>query len=79
MAKKIEYVNISLKEMLDILTRTAMYGLVKQDFYWLDGDNDFHKIVECDLFSGRIVMDDGDFSEFIWETQRSNIYVRYER
>lgn len=74
---KIEYVNISLKDMLDSLTKTTMYGLINENFYWLDKNNNFHKIVECDLFKGRIVMDNNDFSEFIREVQKNNIYVKY--
>ena len=43
-------------------------------YYWYHEDNGYLEIVECYLFSGRIITEDGDFSEFNWELEESHIY-----
>ena len=44
-------------------------------YYWYHEDKGYLEITECDLFRCRIIMENGDFSEFDWEMDEdSNIY-----
>lgn len=71
---------ITLKEMLDILVKDATSishdRNVFHRFYYENGNGKFHEIVECDLMRGRFITDDQDFSEFAWELENSNIYMK---
>jgi len=72
------YKNISLEEMLktevdDILTN---YKNGSTDYYYRNGEGEFHEITELDLLRGRFYTEDGDFSEFGWELGESHIYIR---
>lgn len=69
--------NISLEEMLNMAVKDALNGYPSGGltFYYKDGDNRYHEIVELDLFRGRFVTNNGDFSEFSWELKESHIYM----
>ena len=69
--------NISFEEMLkmevtDLLNNYPSGG---RTYYFKDGEGTFSEIVELDLFRGRFVTDNGDFSEFEWELKESHIYI----
>lgn len=71
------YKNISLEEMLKkevkgILTNYEDGGT---DYYYRNGEGEFHEITELDLLRGRFYIEDGDFSEFKWELEESHIYI----
>lgn len=72
------YKNISLEEML----KTEVDGILTNykngsiDYYYKNGEDEFHEITELDLLRGRFYTDDGDFSEFEWELKESHIYIR---
>ncbi len=72
------YKNISLEEML----KTEVNGILTNyedgiiDYYYRNGEGEFHEITELDLLRGRFCTDDGDFSEFEWEIEESHIYIR---
>ena len=77
----ITYKNISLKEMIDILvecilnkenTRPTFY--YKRELY--ESKYEFVEIQEIDLLDTRFRTVDDDFSEFNWELDRSNIYIK---
>ena len=73
--------NISLKEMFNILIDCILNQ--KEDyptFYYKranfhTGHPEFIEITEVDLLYGRFKTIDGDFSEFEWELENSNIYM----
>lgn len=68
--------HISLQEMLETEVYNILNGYPYDNtYYWKDGDNNFHKIVELDLMRGRFITDNDDFSEFEWELEESRIYV----
>ena len=67
-------VNISLTTMLSELTECIKEGTPYPTYYWYHEDNGYLEIVECDLFRGCIITEDGDFSEFDWELEESHIY-----
>ena len=66
-------VNIRFVDMLLEIVMFLRIGANYPTYYWKSEDG-YVKIVECDLFRGRIVMADGDFSEFEWEMKESHIY-----
>lgn len=77
--------NISLKEMFDILIDCIMN---KKEQYptlyykrenYNTGNPEFIEITEVDLLYGRFNTIDGDFSEFEWELENSNIYIKEEK
>ena len=77
---RITYKNITLKEMFEDLVKWQLgedneYG---GEFYYQDGNGDFDLIIEVDLLYGRFRTSDGDFSEYDWELEKSNIYVKEE-
>ena len=74
--QKISFKNVSLEYMLDSLVKSIIENKDYEEFYWQHEDTGFHEIVECDLFRGRFITDDGDFSEFEWEKENSHIYVK---
>lgn len=69
--------NISFKEMLETEVADLLAGYPDggKTYFWKDGDGRYHEIIELDLFRGRFVTDNGDFSEFEWEIKESRIYV----
>ena len=67
-------VNISLTTMLSELTECIKDGTYYPTYYWYHEDNGYLEIVECDLFRRRLLMENGDFSEFDWELEESHIY-----
>ena len=67
-------VNISLAAMLSEMIECIKGGITYPTYYWYHEDNGYLEIVECDLFRCRIIMEDGDFSEFDWELEESHIY-----
>lgn len=73
--------HITLKEMLDALVdciinkkEYPIFYYKKQNYY--TGNDEFIEITEVDLMYGRFKTVDGDFSEFDWEIEKSNIYMR---
>ena len=74
------HTNITLKEMLEDLVKWVLgedneYG---GEFYYRDGDGNYDKITEVDLLYSRFKTEDNDFSEYDWELEESNIYVKEE-
>jgi len=69
--------HITLKEMLEIEVKDILnnYSSGSHTYYWKNGDNQYHEIVELDLLRGKFITDDGDFSEFEWEMKESRIYM----
>lgn len=69
--------HITLKEMLEteVADILAHYPDGGKTYYWKNGDNKYHEIIELDLLRGRFITDDGDFSEFEWEIKESRIYI----
>ena len=69
--------HITLKEMLE----TEVYDILNnypsggRRYFWKNGEGEYNEIVELDLFRGRFITDDGDFSEFEWEIKESSIYM----
>lgn len=68
------YEKVSLREMLRLIVESIISDYDAPRFFWLDGENKLHEIVECDLMRGRFVMDNQDFSEFSWELKESRIF-----
>ncbi len=66
-------INIRFVDMLLEITMFLRIGARCPTYYWKSEDG-YIEIVECDLLRGRIVMADGDFSEFDWEMKESHIY-----
>lgn len=66
-------INVSLKEMLEILKESVINQEQAPKFYYKQEDG-YTEITEVDLLCGRFRTIDGDFSEFEWELERSNIY-----
>lgn len=73
--------NISLKEMFDILIDCIMNKKEQYPTFYYKRENfntgnpEFIEITEVDLLYGRFNTIDGDFSEFEWELENSNIYM----
>ena len=72
--------NITFEEMLNMKVKELLSGSESNDtiYYYKNGDNGYHEIVELDLLRGRFVADNGDFSEFDWEIKESHIYIDEE-
>ena len=75
---KIQFKNVSLGFMIEYLAWAAIHGVEHYNFYWYHEDTGFHEIVECDLITGRITMDNDDFTEFEWEEEESSIYIKLQ-
>lgn len=77
--------NISLKEMFDILINCILNKKEKYPTFYYKRENfntgnpEFIEITEVDLLYGRFNTIDGDFSEFEWELENSNIYIKEEK
>lgn len=77
---RITYKNITLKEMFKDLVKWQLgedneYG---GEFYYQDGDGNFDEITQVDLMDSRFKTNDDDFSEYDWELEKSNIYIKEE-
>ena len=70
-------VNVTLKEMLETEVSDLLnhYKDGAKKYFWKNGEEQYKEIVELDLFRGRFVTEDGDFSEFEWEMKDSRIYM----
>ena len=69
--------HITLEEMINIELQGILSGYKSGycDYYYKDGEGKYHEIVQLDLLRGRLVTDNGDFSEFEWEIKESHIYM----
>ena len=76
MENTVKFTPVTLEYMLNSLVNEIINNGPTEDFYWYHEDTGFHEIVECDLYRGRFITDDGDFSEFEWEKKESRIYVK---
>lgn len=78
--KEIIYKNITLKEMLEDLVKWVLGEECKYggEFYYRNGDGGFFEITEVDLMRSRFEIEDNDFSEYDWELEESNIYIKEE-
>lgn len=65
---------ITLKEMLEILIECIINQKEQPTFYY-KRENEYVIIQEVDLMDSRFRTIDGDFSEYEWELENSNIYV----
>lgn len=76
MNNNITYVPVTLEQMLTQEVRDILnqYKFGYTNYYWKNGDDELHEIVELDLLRGRFITDDGDYSEFDWELKESRIY-----
>ena len=75
------YINITLKEMLDELVSVILYNQPKTLIFYYrreieDNKYEYVEINEVDLLDSRFRTIDGDFSEFEWELEHSNIYKK---
>lgn len=69
--KHITFEEMIKTELNDILSN---YSSI-HTYYYRNGENEYHEIIELDLLRGRFITDDGDFSEFEWELEESHIYM----
>lgn len=70
-----DLVNISIDDMIAEMLGCIRNGTHYHTYYWYHEDEGYLEITECDLFRCRIIMENGDFSEFDWEMDEdSNIY-----
>lgn len=76
MENTVKFTPVTLEYMLNSLVNEIINNGPIEDFYWYHEDTGFHEIVECDLYRGRFITDDGDFSEFEWEKKESRIYIK---
>lgn len=69
--------NITLKTMFKMEIHDILHNYPSggRTYYYKNGEGEYHEIIELDLLRGRFVTDDGDFSEFKWELENSNIYI----
>jgi len=76
MNENITYVHVTLEQMLTQEVRDILndYKDGYSTYYWKNGDDELHEIIELDLLRGRFITNDGDYSEFAWELKESNIY-----
>lgn len=66
-------INITVDDMISEMLGCIRNGTCYHTYY-LKNEDGYTEIIECDLFRGRIVAADGDFSEFDWEMEDSRIY-----
>ena len=74
--EKMSFKKVSLEFMLQHIVDEITKGIPPIEFFFFCEDTGFHKIVECDLYRGRFVTEDGNFSEFEWEMEKSHIFVK---
>lgn len=64
---------ITLKQMLEEMVNCILNKEKFKNYYWKDGENNYHLITEVDLMY-RIKTDNDDFTEFEWELEKSRLY-----
>ena len=64
---------ITLKEMLEEMVNCILNNKELNNYYWKDGEKNYHLITEVDLMY-RIRTANDDFTEFEWELKESNLY-----
>lgn len=81
MGKNIEYEHISFETMLMDFVNLYINNVppLEYDYFWKNGEDELHEIVEFDLMRGRFCTEDGDFSEFDWEIENSRIYRKVHK
>ena len=67
-------INIPFDDMVSEMLECIRNGTCYHTYYWKSDTDGYVEITECDLLRGRIIMSDGDFSEFDWEMEDSRIY-----
>lgn len=67
-------INIPFDDMVSEMLECIRNGNCYYTYYWHHEDKGYLEITECDLLRGRIIVEDGDFSEFDWEMEESHIY-----
>lgn len=70
--------HIALKKMLDILVECIINQKEEYPTFYYKREYDYIEITEVDLLQGEFRTIDGDFSEFSWEIEKSNIYMEVE-
>lgn len=70
--------HITLKEMFDILIDCILNNKEQPFFYYKRG-NEYVLIQEVDLMDSRFRTVDNDFSEYEWELEKSNIYMKEDK
>ena len=65
--------HITLKEMLEEIVQCILEQKEINEYYWKDGEREFHRITEIDLLD-RIRTSNDDFTEFEWELAESRLY-----
>ena len=76
--------NISLKEMFNYLIEYIFKGKKLPTFYYKRANfytenDEYVEITEVDLMRGRFKTIDDDFSEYDWEKEQSNIYIKEDK
>lgn len=76
--------HITLKEMLNTMVDSIINKKEYPTFYYkrqnyYTGNDEFIEITEIDLMCGRFKTVDDDFSEFSWELEKSNIYMKEDK
>ena len=67
--------HITLKEMFNILSGCILNNKEQPCFYY-KRENEYVLIQEVDLMDSRFTTVDNDFSEYEWELEKSNIYMK---
>ena len=65
--------HITLKEMFNILIDCILNNK-EQPFFYYKRENEYILIQEVDLMDSRLKTIDGDFTEYEWELEESNLY-----
>ena len=65
--------HITLKEMFEILIDCIINQKEQPTFYY-KRENEYVLIQEVDLMDSRLRTIDGDFTEYEWELEESNLY-----
>lgn len=65
--------HITLKEMFNILIDCILNNK-EQPFFYYKRENEYILIQEVDLMDSRLRTTDGDFTEYEWELEESNLY-----
>lgn len=65
--------HITLKEMFNILIDCILNNRERPFFYY-KRENEYVLIQEVDLMDSRLRTIDGDFTEYEWELEESNLY-----
>ena len=70
--------HITLKEMFNTLNDCILNNKEQPCFYYKRG-NEYVLIQEVDLMDSRFRTVDNDFSEYEWELEKSNIYMKEDK